>query len=46
MVAHLRKHRYRKFERRRKAGARTEEPAVGISGMESRKCPIECTVSK
>lgn len=33
MVAYLRKYRYRKFQRRRKAGAKTEEPAVGITGM-------------
>lgn len=36
MVAYLRKYRYRKFQRRRKAGDRTEEPAVGLSGMKSK----------
>ncbi|KAK5867225.1 hypothetical protein PBY51_011737 [Eleginops maclovinus] len=34
MVAYLRKYRYRKFQRRRKAGDRTEEPAVGIAAYE------------
>ncbi|XP_032379057.1 dual oxidase 1 [Etheostoma spectabile] len=34
MVAYLRKYRYRKFQRRRKAGDRTEEPAVGITAFE------------
>ncbi|GLD58852.1 dual oxidase 1 [Lates japonicus] len=34
MVAYLRKYRYRKFQRRRKAGAKTEEPAVGITAHE------------
>ncbi|XP_037624041.1 dual oxidase 1 [Sebastes umbrosus] len=34
MVALLRKYRYRKFQRRRKAGDRTEEPAVGIIAHE------------
>lgn len=34
MVAYLRKYRYRKFQRRRKAGGRTEEPAVGITAYE------------
>ncbi|XP_040894546.1 dual oxidase 1 [Toxotes jaculatrix] len=34
MVAYLRKYRYRKFQRRRKAGAKTEEPAVGIAAYE------------
>lgn len=33
MVAYLRKYRYKKFQRRRKAGAKTEESAVGITGM-------------
>ncbi|KAM9351638.1 dual oxidase 2 [Symphorus nematophorus] len=33
-VAYLRKYRYRKFQRRRKAGDRTEEPAVGITANE------------
>lgn len=31
-VAYLRKHKYRKFQRRRTAVDRTEEPAVGIKG--------------
>lgn len=35
MVAYLHKCRYKKFQRRRKAGDRTEEPAVGIAGMKS-----------
>lgn len=35
MVAYLRKYRYRKFQRRRKAGDRTEGPTVGITGMKS-----------
>ncbi|KAL4005635.1 hypothetical protein ACER0C_005348 [Sarotherodon galilaeus] len=34
LVAYLRKYRYRKFQRRRKAGDRTEEPAVGLSAYE------------
>ncbi|XP_047452502.1 dual oxidase 1 [Mugil cephalus] len=34
MVAYLRKYRYRKFQRRRKVGDRTEEPAVGITAYE------------
>ncbi|XP_075883262.1 dual oxidase 1 [Nelusetta ayraudi] len=34
MVACLRKHRYRKFQRRRKAGTRNDGPAVGISASE------------
>ncbi|XP_028263680.1 dual oxidase 2 isoform X2 [Parambassis ranga] len=34
MVAYLRKYRYRKFQRRRKGGDRTEEPAVGITAYE------------
>ncbi|KAF3854959.1 hypothetical protein F7725_023014 [Dissostichus mawsoni] len=34
MVAYLRKYRYRKFQRRRKAGDRTEEPTVGIAAYE------------
>lgn len=34
MVAYLRTYRYRKFQRRRKAGGRTEEPAVGINAYE------------
>ncbi|KAK2842412.1 hypothetical protein Q5P01_012612 [Channa striata] len=34
MVAYLRKYRYRKFQRRRKAGDRTEESAVGITARE------------
>jgi len=47
MVAYLRKHRYRKFQRRRgKAGDRAEEPAVGVTGMKSvglkRKSFLEC----
>lgn len=33
-VAYLRKYRYRKFQRRRKAGDRTDEPAVGLSAYE------------
>lgn len=35
MVAYLRKYRYRRFQRRRKGGDRTEEPAVGITGIKS-----------
>lgn len=35
MVAYLRKYRYNKFQRRRKAGDKTEESAVGITGMKS-----------
>ncbi|KAK9516542.1 hypothetical protein VZT92_024464 [Zoarces viviparus] len=34
MVAYLRKYRYRKFQRRRKAGDRTEEPAVEVTAYE------------
>ncbi|XP_008288990.1 dual oxidase 1 [Stegastes partitus] len=34
VVAYLRKYRYRKFQRRRKAGGRTEEPAVTITAYE------------
>uniref|UniRef100_A0A3B4WR07 NAD(P)H oxidase (H2O2-forming) n=1 Tax=Seriola lalandi dorsalis TaxID=1841481 RepID=A0A3B4WR07_SERLL len=34
MVAYLRKYRYRKFQRRRKAGPKAEEPAVGITAYE------------
>ncbi|XP_070828301.1 dual oxidase 1 [Chaetodon trifascialis] len=34
MVAYLRKYRYKKFQRRRKTGERTEEPAVGITAYE------------
>nr|XP_019934398.1 PREDICTED: dual oxidase 1 [Paralichthys olivaceus] len=34
MVAYLRKYRYRKFQRARKAGAKTEELAVGINAFE------------
>ncbi|XP_067356679.1 dual oxidase 1 [Channa argus] len=34
MVAYLRKYRYKKFQRRRKAGDRTEESAVGITAHE------------
>ncbi|KAG7245490.1 hypothetical protein INR49_010941 [Caranx melampygus] len=34
MVAYLRKYRYKKFQRRRKAGAKTEESAVGITAYE------------
>ncbi|XP_071352391.1 dual oxidase 1 isoform X2 [Trachinotus anak] len=34
MVAYLRKYRYRKFQRRRKAGPKTEEAAVGITAYE------------
>ncbi|XP_056272810.1 dual oxidase 1 [Pseudoliparis swirei] len=34
MVAYLRTYRYRKFQRKRKAGDRTEEPAVGITACE------------
>ncbi|XP_068459768.1 dual oxidase 2 isoform X3 [Clinocottus analis] len=34
MVAYLRKYRYRKFQRRRKDGDRTEEPSVGITAYE------------
>ncbi|XP_076588963.1 dual oxidase 1 [Chaetodon auriga] len=34
MVAYLRKYRYKKFQRRRKAGERTEEPTVGIAAYE------------
>ncbi|XP_028307207.1 dual oxidase 1 [Gouania willdenowi] len=34
LVAYLRKHRYRKFQRRRKAGDRAEDPAVGIVAYE------------
>uniref|UniRef100_A0A671VYG6 NAD(P)H oxidase (H2O2-forming) n=1 Tax=Sparus aurata TaxID=8175 RepID=A0A671VYG6_SPAAU len=34
MVAYLRKYRYKKFQRRRKAGDRTEGPAVGITAYE------------
>lgn len=33
-VAYLRKYRYRKFQRRRKAGDRTDEPALGLSAYE------------
>lgn len=33
MVACQRKYRYRKFQRRRKAGGRAEEPAVGTTGV-------------
>ncbi|XP_062245894.1 dual oxidase 1 [Platichthys flesus] len=42
MVAYLRKYRYRKFQRGRKAGAKTEELAVGISAFEwqGRKKPL------
>ncbi len=35
VVAYLRKYRYRKFQRRRKTGDKTEEPAVGIIGRKS-----------
>ncbi|XP_029290224.1 LOW QUALITY PROTEIN: dual oxidase 1 [Cottoperca gobio] len=34
MVAYLRKYRYRKFQRRSKAGDKTEKPAVGITAYE------------
>lgn len=34
MVAYLRKYRYRKFQRRRKAGAKAEEQTVGITAYE------------
>ncbi|XP_070687320.1 dual oxidase 1 [Pempheris klunzingeri] len=34
MVAYFRKYRYRKFQRRTKAGAKAEEPAVGITAQE------------
>ncbi|KAE8296174.1 Dual oxidase 1 [Larimichthys crocea] len=34
MVAYLRKHRYRKFQRRGKAGDRTEGQAVGVTAYE------------
>ncbi|XP_042352652.1 dual oxidase 1 [Plectropomus leopardus] len=34
MVAYLRKYRYRKFQRRRKACDKTEEPPVGITAYE------------
>ncbi|KAI3371209.1 hypothetical protein L3Q82_023837 [Scortum barcoo] len=34
MVAYLRTYRYKKFQRRRKAGNKTEEPAVGITAYE------------
>ncbi|XP_069018991.1 dual oxidase 2 [Embiotoca jacksoni] len=34
MVAYLRKYRYKKFQKRRKDGDRTEEPAVGITAYE------------
>ncbi|KAG8012730.1 Dual oxidase 1 [Nibea albiflora] len=42
MVAYLRKHRYRKFQGRGKAGDRTEGPAVGITAYEwlSRRKPL------
>lgn len=33
MVAYHRKHRYRKFQRTRRAGDRTEEAAAGLAGM-------------
>lgn len=32
MVAYLRKYKYRKFQRKRKAVDRAEEPTVGIKG--------------
>lgn len=35
-MAYLRKYRYRKFQRRKKAGDRTDEAAVGLSGMKSK----------
>ncbi|XP_039990207.1 dual oxidase 1 isoform X1 [Xiphias gladius] len=46
MVAYLRKYRYRKFQRRRRVGSRTEEPAVGIPACEwqGHKKPLQ-TVS-
>ncbi|XP_022048601.1 dual oxidase 1 [Acanthochromis polyacanthus] len=34
MVAYHRRYRYRKFQRRRKAGGKTEEPAAGIIAYE------------
>ncbi|TWW76018.1 Dual oxidase 1 [Takifugu flavidus] len=34
MVAYQRKYRYRKFQRRRKAGGRAEEPVVGTTACE------------
>ncbi|XP_068579660.1 dual oxidase 1 [Cebidichthys violaceus] len=34
MVAYLRKYRYKKFQRRRKAGDRTKEPAVEVTAYE------------
>ncbi|XP_030587776.1 dual oxidase 1 [Archocentrus centrarchus] len=34
LVAYLRKYRYKKFQRRRKAGDRTEKQAVGLSANE------------
>uniref|UniRef100_A0A3Q3BIC3 NAD(P)H oxidase (H2O2-forming) n=1 Tax=Kryptolebias marmoratus TaxID=37003 RepID=A0A3Q3BIC3_KRYMA len=44
-VAHLRKHRYRKFQRRKvNAGDRAEEPAAGITGMTYRR-KSSCFVS-
>lgn len=33
MVAYHRKHRYRKFQRTREAGGRTEGAAVGVAGV-------------
>lgn len=35
MVAYLRKYRYKKFQRRRKAAGRAEEPALEITGMKT-----------
>ncbi|KAM4573654.1 dual oxidase 1 [Odontesthes bonariensis] len=52
MVACLRKHRYRKFQRRRrKAGDRAEEPAVGVTayewqGHEKQLHPVSVEVKK
>nr|XP_046249135.1 dual oxidase 1 isoform X2 [Scatophagus argus] len=34
MVAYLRKYRYKKFQRRRKASDKTDKPAVGITAFE------------
>lgn len=35
MVAYFRKYRYRKFQRARQVGDRTDQPSVGITGMKS-----------
>lgn len=45
MVAYLRKYRYKKFQRRRKAVGRAEEPAVGIFGVKTTKSNTVFVVS-